>query len=48
MIRRLSVGETPFKIFTPLGKTCWKGLKTIGHSLKSLGPNQKTISPTKY
>jgi len=30
-------------IFRPSGKMGWTFLKTIGHSLKNLGPSQKTL-----
>ena len=32
----------PRKYIAPAGKMCWTQLKTIGHSLKNLGPFQKT------
>ena len=30
----------------PPWKMCWTQFKTIGHSLKNLGPSQKTLRPT--
>jgi len=31
--------------FSSHWKICWTLFKTIGHSLKSLGPSQKTLCP---
>jgi len=36
-------GAKPTHLFVPPGKIGWAYLKTIGHSLKSLGPSQKTL-----
>jgi len=37
-------GETSLENFSPpLGKMCWTLFKTIGHSLKNLGPSQKNL-----
>ena len=33
------------KLFVPNGKLCWTWFKIIGHSLKTLGPSQKTLRP---
>jgi len=33
------------KMFAPLEKMCWTEFKTSGHSLKNLGPPQKTPLP---
>ena len=38
------LGEvSPYKIVLPPGKMCWAQVKTIGQSLKNLGPSQKTL-----
>ena len=34
------------KIPPPLGKMFWMQFKTIGHSLKNLGPSQETLHPS--
>ena len=36
------------KLFGPLGKMFWTQFKTIGHSLKNLGPSQKTLRPQTF
>jgi len=37
---------SPANFVDPPGKICWAKLKTVGHSLKNLGPSQKTLRPT--
>ena len=35
--------KAPLNYFHPPGKMCWMQFKPIGHSLKNLGPSQKTF-----
>jgi len=42
-IRPVTRGNLPAKLFALHGKFCWAQLQTIGHSLKNLGPSQKTL-----
>jgi len=37
------VHQAPLKNVFPPGKMCWAQVKTIRHSLKKLGPSQKTL-----